>query len=97
MAGAPITDRGLLELDQMPNLRTLNLSQTSVTGERFADLAMLGRLEELHLYNTRLTEPGLAALSKLRNLRSLNLINVPVSAAWQKRLRAELPDCDIAF
>lgn len=68
-----VTDEGVAWLAQMPNLRNLDLSGTSITDAGVAALRALTGLRELSLAWTRTTDAAVAALSGLVHLEHVNL------------------------
>lgn len=71
-----VTDRGLQQLSELPNLReltlTLNVQQEhAFTSEGIGRLAACERLKALRLWLPRLTNDDLASISELRSLREL--------------------------
>ncbi len=79
LAGTAVSDRGLAEVAQMPNLTRLHLERTAVTDSGLSALASLDSLEYLNLYGTGITDSGLEHLQKLPNLKQLYLWQTKVS------------------
>ena len=73
LTSAPISDRGLRELDRFPALRQLFLTGTATTDECLDEIARIESLEELDLSATRVSNAGLAKLARLPNLAVLHL------------------------
>jgi Leucine-rich repeat (LRR) protein len=71
LAGARITGAGLAALENLHQLRSLDLKQTPIGDEALVHLGKLAQLESLDLTGTRVGDRGLAALGELGNLRTL--------------------------
>src|SRR5437763_688203 len=63
----------------LPELDSLNLTGTNVTGAGLERLTGLKKLRELHLENTLVDDVGLGHLKGLTSLRVLNLKSTSVS------------------
>jgi hypothetical protein len=59
-----ITDEGLVHVQGLVELETLNLFDTQVTDAGLAQLAGLKRLQKVFVFNTKVTAGGAAALQK---------------------------------
>ena len=69
-----ITDRGLLALEAVPQVTSLNLSSCGLTDAGLEILARFSQLSRLNLsYCNRITDVGLKRLRSLVNLRYLDL------------------------
>jgi len=73
LAASPVTDAGLVHLQRLKNLKSLNLFNTLVTGPGLQDLRSLDKLESLNLTDTEITDGGLAYLQGFKNLKHLLL------------------------
>jgi len=60
----PLTDVGVVPLQQMPWLQRVSLGQTGITDESIPVLVSLKELHVLHVTGTRLTENGVARLRR---------------------------------
>jgi hypothetical protein len=69
----PISDRFLLELGNVPSLRTLELYYASIDDAQCRLLARLSRLTHLTVLYSNVGDEGVAALTSLRNLESIDL------------------------
>lgn len=76
-----ITNAGLSNLQHVPNLCRLDLSNTSVTNEGLSALKTLTKLEEVYLNDTAVTDAGVPQLSQLKSLKTLFLSGTKVSDA----------------
>jgi Leucine-rich repeat (LRR) protein len=90
-----ITDAALERIKGMKNLRTLNIGLTSITDEGLKNLRGLSNLTTLSVMRTTVSDNGLADLACLRKLESLNLRETRVTEEGIKRLKAQLPNCQI--
>ena len=90
-----ITDAALEHIKDMNNLQVLNIGATSITDEGLRHVANLENLTSLTLLRTKITDAGLSHLARLRKLESLNLREANVTAEGIKRLKAQLPNCQI--
>ena len=79
LSGTAVTDAGLLQIRQMPNLTRLHLEHTSLTDAGLGALSALENLEYLNLYGTEISDLGLEHLQNLPNLRQLYLWQTKVS------------------
>lgn len=70
-SGAPIDDKGMKVIGQLPNLEDLNLSATRVTDEGFQYIQNLKTLKNLTLDYTVITDSGLQYLVGLDELSKL--------------------------
>ncbi len=94
-----MTDAGLNQLNRLPNLESLSLKGTAVTGTCFVPMSGYASLKQLFLSETKVTDAGLAGMSRLTNLRFLQLedqLNDPaITADGIKELKNALPNCII--
>jgi len=86
-----IADADLAILESLPNLESLDLSGTYVTGEGLKYLACSLNLRKLMLTDTQIDDAGLAHLASLTELEALYLDRTRVSNAGLKHL-ARLPN-----
>lgn len=82
LAGTRITDRALAILARnLPDLVSLDLSNTAVTEAGMASLTLLGRLAELNLEGTALDDAGLAHIAEIPALARLYIGDTDVTDA----------------
>jgi eukaryotic-like serine/threonine-protein kinase len=89
LAGAPVssltlsrtrvTDKGLLTLRKLPNLKTLQVNYSILTAASLQTIAGMNNLTKLDLSSTQLTDDGLAQLKGMNGLNMLNLSVNPIS------------------
>jgi len=90
-----ITDEGLKNLENLPNLRKLHLENTKITDAGLAHLKNLQNLEYLNLYGTAVSDAGLTDLQGLKNLKALYLWQTKVTPTGVEQLKTALPNCQI--
>ncbi|MGI9240834.1 MAG: hypothetical protein ACR2RV_08535, partial [Verrucomicrobiales bacterium] len=90
-----ITDAGLADIAQLPNLTRLHLEKTGITDAGTPHLAKLGKLEYLNLYGTKVSDAGIAPLKELKGLKKLFLWQTGVTDKGAAELQSALPDCEI--
>lgn len=73
LQGTELTDAGLAQLKNVPNLIDLNLGGTKVTDAGLKTVGSIKSIQRLNLNNTKITDAGLASLKGLSNLSYLNL------------------------
>lgn len=83
----PVQDQDLKMLATFPNLRSLNLAFTQITGAGLSVLSGLKTLESLSLSGTSVKAADLSILRQLPALRRLFLWNTPISAQEMNELR----------
>lgn len=81
LAGTSVSDAGLAQVAQMPNLVRLHLERTAITDDGLTTLAGLRELEYLNLYGTVVSDAALATLKPLPKLRQVYL--------WQTRVTSD--------
>ena len=91
-----VADAGLVHLEGLPRLTTLNLIGTKVTDVGLEHLVGLAKLESLNLTYAKVTDAGLVHLKGLTNLEQLHLLGTKVTAGGVKKLQQALPNCDIS-
>jgi|GEM_PF-6637861 len=91
MFGINLQDRDLSVLEYFPNLESLNLEMSSVTGDGMKYLASSLKIHELILTNTEVDDAGLSRLALHVKLARLDLDGTHVSDAGLKHL-AQLPN-----
>jgi hypothetical protein len=68
-----ITDKGVMQLKDLVNLRTLFLSRSKMTDDGLLALARMSRMEHLSLNSHRFTDHGMLALEGMKKLKYLSL------------------------
>lgn len=104
LQGSAFTDRGLLYLQNMVQLKTLCVGQLPpgasarkpITNAGLQHLRKLNKLELLDLQATQVTPEGLAALSQLTSLKELWAGNTAILQSDLKTLQAKLPLCQLS-
>ncbi len=91
-----ISDSGWELVGRLYNLRKLVLHNCKVDESRLSNLAALGELRVLSLSHSSVTDASVDHIAMLSNLRALDLQGTKVSRKGISRLRASLPDCNIA-
>jgi uncharacterized membrane protein len=84
LGGTAITDAGLSQLADMPNLTRLHLERTHITDAGLASIARLRHLEYLNLYGTEVSDAGLDQLQSMGKLKQLYLWQTKVTPAAGK-------------
>lgn len=87
LAGNPITNEGLKELETLDDLMILSLEGTQISDEGLTSVARLRSLKVLVLTNTRITDSGLDKLQTLDRLIFLETNGTRVTEVGLKRLR----------
>jgi Leucine-rich repeat (LRR) protein len=72
-ASRTVSDAGLVHLEKLTALKSLDLRSTKVSDAGLARLANLSALEELDLEGTSVTSAGIGKLAVLTKLRRINL------------------------
>ena len=85
-----VTDEGMANIGQMPNLERLHLEQTKVTDAGMKHLAALKKLEYLNLYGTGVTAAIFEPMAELRNLRKLFLWETKVDPAAAREFQRKM-------
>lgn len=81
LAESRVTSRSLERLQQLPKIRSLDLSGTSLTDDDFRPITQLTTLTELFLNNCPwLKDEHLAQLAKLKQLKTLELSSPEITA-----------------
>lgn len=87
-----VTDKGLMHLKSMEQLRQLQLDRTGISDAAMENIAVLPRLEYLNIFNTEITDEGILALTPLTELRSLYAWNTRISPEAVQALSEQLVD-----
>jgi hypothetical protein len=88
LGGLPITDAGLDEIKDLPNLGGLYLDRTQVRGPGLGRLKSLPGLAVLYLDGSAVTDEGLDYLKGANNLQLLSLVGVPLTGRGLAPLKA---------
>jgi len=88
--GRATTDVGLVQLNGLPDLRTLDLSNTCITGDGLGRVGPLPALTFLNLQSTRVTSGDLAQLKGFPQLCTLDLSATPIDDTGLAHLK-DLP------
>jgi hypothetical protein len=86
-ADIPAKDDDLDRLLELPNVTSLDLSDTAITDAGLDRVARLPRLEFLQLNRTSITDAGLAKLASLSRLKSLYLPGTSVGDAGMEAIQ----------
>ncbi|MBN2380336.1 hypothetical protein JXM67_11105 [candidate division WOR-3 bacterium] len=92
-----VDDTSLEQLEDLKELRYLNLVFTKVSDEGLKTVGQFRELRELWLTGTQITDQGIKHLSGLKNLRELWLNQTGVSEEAVTKLQMALPDCWIVY
>lgn len=87
LSGTSVTDSGLAELQNMPQLKRLELP-SATTDAGMAVLAQLPQLEQLRVWPAKITNEGLQQISQSRCIRYLDLSGTSVDDEGLAALRA---------
>lgn len=85
------TDKGLLFLREMKNLKRLYLFNCAISNASGPILGRLTGLEELNLYGTAVGDAFIESIPSLRNLEYLNVGKTNVTTAGAARARELMP------
>lgn len=88
----PISDTGLVHLQELIGLQFLSLYGTRVTDAGLVHLHGLKSLRELYLSGAQITDAGLAEVKNLTGLRFLSLYDTRVTDDALAKLQLESPD-----
>ena len=91
----PITDDQLFVLQELPNLRRLQLHQTGITDAALATIAGCRNLESLNLFGTAITDAGVPELARMESLQHLYIWNTRITQNGAEILKKALPDTEI--
>ena len=91
-----LTDNDLVVFESAPTTRGLYLFDNRITDEGLTHLRNLPALDFLDLRRNPITDAGLRHLEQHKNLKHLYLIGTQVTPAGVQRLRAKLPNAEIA-
>jgi serine/threonine protein kinase len=95
LQGMPFTDAGVRHLAGLKNLSELRLDRSRITDASMPTLAGLQKLRVVNLTGTAITDAGIGKLSA-HKFSFLHLGGTKVTSDGVKKLRAALPDCQIA-
>jgi hypothetical protein len=88
-------DKYIHLLQELPNLQSLDLSNSAVSDNSGPALARLQCLKCLSLNETAISDRSIPVLAKLRNLKDLVLANTAITRQGFEKLRTLLPNCEI--
>ncbi len=88
LARMPVKDDELAFIRQMPNLRSLNLNYTNITGKGLEQLSGLKNLQELALSGTAVNVTSLEKVLVLPQLTSLFIWNTSIDSAQLTAVRS---------
>ena len=91
-----VSDAGLAQLAGLTELKWLELQETQTTDADLQHLQRLTQLKFLNLSETQVTDAGPVNLQGLTRLESLNLSHTKVTRRGIERLKAALPQLQIA-
>lgn len=88
------SDKDVDLLLALPDLKALDLCETSITDEGLTKLAVsLDHLVKLDVYDTEITDRSIRLLSNCKQLRQLDLRETECSEDVAEDLQEALPDC----
>lgn len=90
-----VTDRALLEIGKLKQVRHLHLNDNPISNAELAELKKLTKLDSLHLSNTKITPKAVPILCELKSLRFLSVKLPQVGADAEKTLKQALPNCEV--
>jgi Leucine-rich repeat (LRR) protein len=98
LAGTSVADVALQGLEELPNLRRLDLNQTAVTGRDLRRLAKLPKLTDLSLAGSKVTDLFAGEVGALTKLERLSLAGCAFGDAGLKHLAgmSHLTQLDLA-
>ena len=83
-------------LDGLTNLRDLQLNGTNISEIGLRQIAQRHRLKQLTLNDTSIDDRAVDALVAMKSLRQLHVHHTSLSSQGLRRLRSELPNCEIS-
>jgi len=95
LARTKVTDKGLVAIAAMKNLRELHLENTTISDAGVDQLKGLAALEYLNLYGTKVTDAGIQKLAGLGKLKAVYLWQTGVTKGGVTQLKAKLPAAHI--
>lgn len=97
LAYMPVSDQDIRTLLRFPNLESLNLNNTEITGENLAELKALKNLSTLSLAGTAVQKPHIEKLGDFPALKEVYLWNTRITAADSLALSQAMPDIRFYF
>ncbi len=94
LASEKITDADLIALTGTPEIRDVHFSGEQLTDAGLRALKRFPKLRRVGLSSPNITDAGIDALLELR-LEHLALWNTSITDAGVRRLRQQMPDCEI--
>lgn len=91
--GSAVDDDGMAELQHLPNLRWLLISQCKISDRGVAELTKLSRLETISMESEKITDASvdsLAAIASLRYVHIYDSVMTGIGDARFKELRPEV-------
>jgi hypothetical protein len=95
--GDPEFWRCLRVIAECDSLQGLNLHNTTVTDRCLQVLARMPNLIHLDVSTNPITDDGPVYFTTMSSLKKLNLADTQVTENGIRKLRAALPDCEIAW
>jgi hypothetical protein len=95
LAGYPLTDADLAQLEGLTNLRVLHLEKTPTNDAMLAHLKGLKNLTYLNVYGSQVTDAGLPQIKELTNLKSLYVFETKVTDGGIAALKQTLSNVRI--
>lgn len=92
-----VSDENLEVLAKLPALKILRLDGTKITDAGIAKLVGSTSLENLNLSENQLTDACVDSLCKIKTLKSLSIRATQISEAGREKIKAALPNCQVAF
>ncbi len=92
-----VTDSGLANLSQFPEMRRLHLDRTKIGDAGMAHVARLPKLEYLNLYDTGVTDTGFSQLAASPSLQKIYAGKTKVTEAGVAKLQSARPGIEISI
>lgn len=89
-----ISDQDLARLDELPNLKHLNLSSTRISDEGISNISDLN-LISLHIEKLDITDACTESLAEIKSLKWISVTTGTFSDAAIDTLQKRLPSCKI--
>jgi hypothetical protein len=86
-----ITENGLVHVQGLKNLSTLNLRGTRITDAALAEFKGYPALSKLDLFGTPVTDTGLELFKGMTYFDEINLVNTLTTDLGEKKLQRALP------
>lgn len=95
LRGLPLNDNDLKLLVHLPQLESVNVSDTNMTDARLDYLSALLDLESLSIERTPISDAGLVKLGGLKKLQRLYVCETHITKEGIDWLHTQLPNCRI--